>query len=128
MNKVIFDSSALIAIITQETGFEKLEEFLPYSAMSIISITEVISALIKKGVPEEVVRNIVDEIAPEIIPYDFATALIAGTLISDPNFAELSFENRATIASAIHLGKDLYTTDKTLNIDHLLNKAKINVI
>ncbi|MDF2966055.1 MAG: hypothetical protein K0Q51_1443 [Rickettsiaceae bacterium] len=128
MNKVIYDSSALLAIINQETGYEEIEKLLPYSSMSMVNVTEVVSVLAREGVPEDEIKSIIEEIIPEIIPYDYDISFLAGTLIQDTQKFGLSLADRACIATALNLGREIYTTDKAWEKVTLPQNVKVHYI
>ncbi len=55
MNEIVLDASAILAIVFQEPGAEKLtDEILDHAVASTVNLAEVQSKLVKKGyIPEE---------------------------------------------------------------------------
>ena len=80
MNKVILDSSALLAFINQEQGSEIVEKYLPNALMSSINIAEVIAVLSMIDMPEDIITGIIDDLNVEVINFDQEQALQTGFL------------------------------------------------
>jgi hypothetical protein len=59
MNEVVFDASAILALIQQEPGAERLtDEILVRAVASTVNLAEVQCKLVKKGIPpDEAWRN-----------------------------------------------------------------------
>ncbi|WP_230204212.1 hypothetical protein [Rickettsiales endosymbiont of Trichoplax sp. H2] len=59
MNKVILDASAFLALVNNEAGKDVVEPLLPYSIMSSVNISEVVSELNSKlSLPIEHIQKI----------------------------------------------------------------------
>ena len=120
-NKVLFDTSALLALIHKEPGYERLEGLLASSCISAVNFSEVIIALTKIGVPQNEIQEVVSVI-PEILPFTQDIGLIAGNLFQTTQELGLSLGNSACIATAMQNNMIVYTTDKAwakLNIESL---------
>ena len=51
-NKILLDTSALIALIKKEPGYQKIEEVLAYSAISSVNLCELVSILARNNILE----------------------------------------------------------------------------
>ena len=111
-SKILFDASALLALIKKEPGYEQLEELLASSSISAVNLSEVVSVLTRLGVPKDKILEIVSEIIPEVIPLNYVTAVMAGHLIADTKALGLSLGDRVCIATGIINNMVIYTTDK----------------
>jgi len=127
MNEVVLDASAILAILFQEQGGEKLTaEILRDSVISTVNLAEVQSKLIKKGyVPEEAWEDALS-IVNSAEPYTSEQARIAGDLITTTERFGLSLGDRSCLALAIALKAPVYTTEQAWR--HLKVGVPIHVI
>jgi hypothetical protein len=111
-NKVLFDSSAVLALIKKEPGYEVLEDLLGSACISTVNLSEVVSVLSRTGIPKAEIEEIVGGLVPEIIPFSYEASIIAGSLIVESKELGLSLGDRACIATGIVCGLPVYTTDR----------------
>lgn len=112
-NKVLFDTSALLALINKEPGYEQLESLLASSCISAVSLSEVVVELRKIGVPIAEIEEIVNEVIPEVIPFTHQMGFLSGSLASTAEELGLSCADRACIATGIINNMVIYTTNQT---------------
>jgi PIN domain nuclease of toxin-antitoxin system len=121
-NKVLFDASALLALIKKEAGYEQLEDLLASSCISAVNLSEVVSVLIKVGVSITEIEEIVNEVIPEVIPFTHKTGFLTGSLTLSAKELTLSLGDRACIATGIINNMIIYTTNQEwqkLQLDNL---------
>jgi ribonuclease VapC len=53
----VMDSTALIAVVYQEPGYQRVVEILDKSAISAVNLAEIINKLVLRGSPAETVRE-----------------------------------------------------------------------
>jgi len=111
-NKILLDTSAIIALIKKEKGYQIVDDILATSAISTVNFSELIAALAREGVSAEDIDSITENIIPDIIPFDHETSIVAGKLITTTNSKGLSLGDRACIATALQLDLPVYTADK----------------
>ena len=113
MNKVVLDASAILAILNQEPGAEKLTlAVLSGAVSSTVNLAEVQTRLVSKGgVPDEAWEDALSTVR-EAIPFSEEQAKIAGGLVSQTRALGLSLGDRACLALGIQLGAPVYTTDQ----------------
>jgi PIN domain nuclease of toxin-antitoxin system len=113
MNEVVFDASAILALLQQETGSEKLTEDLQKNAVaSTVNLAEVQTKLVKKGIePNDAWESTLSTIS-EAEPYTSRQAMIAGSLIAKTEKYGLSLGDRSCLALAIVLKAPVYTTEQ----------------
>jgi PIN domain nuclease of toxin-antitoxin system len=113
MNKVVLDASAILALLNDEPGAEKITaELLSRATTSAVNLAEVQTILVREGGdPDESWALAVDPI-PEVEPFTAEQARIAGTLIQKTRSLGLSLGDRACLALAIALDAPVYTTDQ----------------
>lgn len=111
-NKILLDTSALIALIKKESGYQKIEEVLPYSAISSVNLCELVSILARNNILENEIDEIIEDIVPEIIPFCENIAIKAGKLSKYSAKYGLSLGDKACLATAEYYNMNVYTTDK----------------
>jgi PIN domain nuclease of toxin-antitoxin system len=113
MNEVVFDASAMLAILHHERGEEKLTgDILERSVASTVNLAEVQSKLVKNGGdPDESWGDALSSV-DSVEPYTPEHARIAGDLISTTEKYGLSLGDRSCLALAIALKAPVYTTEQ----------------
>ena len=114
MNEVVFDASAILALLQNERGAEKLtDEVLENAVASTVNLAEVQSKLVRKGDnPDNAWEDVLSSIFAEE-PFTAEQARIAGGLIATTAKYGLSLGDRACLALAIALKAPVYTTEQT---------------
>jgi PIN domain nuclease of toxin-antitoxin system len=113
MNEVVFDASAILALLQQEPGAEKLTDEIRINAVaSTVNLAEVQSKLVKKGVPPESAWDDTLSSIAEVEPFTSRQANIAGSLITKTEKYGLSLGDRSCLALAIALKAPVYTTEQ----------------
>ena len=113
MNEVVFDASAILALLQQEPGAEKLTgEILENAVASTVNLAEVQGKLVKKGLdPQEAWEAALSAIS-DVEPFSSRQAQIAGSLILKTESRGLSLGDRSCLALAIVLKAPVYTTEE----------------
>jgi PIN domain nuclease of toxin-antitoxin system len=113
MNRAVLDASAILAVLFQEPGAEKMtDEIMDSAVVSAVNLAEVQSKLVKMGHPPEDAWSDANllKTAPE--PFTADQAKIAGSLIAQTQKYGLSLGDRACLALAIALKAPVYTTEQ----------------
>jgi PIN domain nuclease of toxin-antitoxin system len=127
MNRVVFDVSALLALIQEEKGAEIIRPLLKCSVISSVNVAESLTVLQRLGIaPEEAMISISDMIR-DIIPFDLEQAGRVAELHFQGQHRTLSLGDRACIALGIKLQLPIYTADK-IWAQLQLNNADIRLI
>jgi PIN domain nuclease of toxin-antitoxin system len=113
MSEVVFDASAILAILQHERGAERLTiELRENAVVSAVNLAEMQSKLVKKGHdPEEAWEDALSTMA-EVEPFTGEHARIAGDLITTTESYGLSLGDRSCLALAIALKAPVYTTEQ----------------
>jgi PIN domain nuclease of toxin-antitoxin system len=113
MNEVVFDASAILAILQNERGAETLtDEIRKNAVVSAVNLAEVQSKLVKKGHdPEEAWEDALSTMTL-VEPFTGEQARIAGDLITTTEKYGLSLGDRSCLALAIALKAPVYTTEQ----------------
>ena len=113
MNKVVLDSSALLALLNREPGAEKLTaELLSISACSTVNLAEVHSKLVSRGITESDAWAAATSPVSELVGFTATHAQIAGDLVRLTRPFGLSLSDRACLALGMDLGVPVYTADR----------------
>jgi PIN domain nuclease of toxin-antitoxin system len=127
MNRVVLDASALLAILNQEPGAEKLTpELLSVASISSVNLAEVHGKLVGRGLaPDDAWEAAVSPI-PEAVPFTPEHARLVGDLVAQTRPLGLSLGDRACLALGLFLKAPVYTADKSWK--KLKVGARIHVI
>jgi ribonuclease VapC len=129
VNRIVLDSSALLAILHQEPGaevFTQRFDLLASSVMSAVNVAEVYGKLVDRGISSGEAWEAVIAPIPEIIDFDKEQAKIAGELLPQTRALGLSLGDRACLALGIALQAPIYTADRAWK--DLRLKVSIHVI
>ena len=113
MSKIVLDASAILAIINQEPGHEKLiPEMLAEAVCSTVNLAEVQAKLVSRGwSPSEAWEDATSPIQ-EAIAFTVEHAQRSGDLALQSKRLGRSLGDRACLALAATLQCPVYTTDK----------------
>ncbi|MGA2964627.1 MAG: type II toxin-antitoxin system VapC family toxin [Terriglobales bacterium] len=112
--KIVLDASAVLALLNNEPGANKLTtELLSNATCSTVNLAEVQAKLVSEGIaPEEAWEDTFSPIR-EAAPFTAEQARIAGTLVTQTRALGLSLGDRACLALALALKAPVYTADKS---------------
>ena len=113
MNSLVLDASAILAIINQEPGVDKLTpELLANAICSTVNLAEVQAKLVGRGwSPDEAWEDATSPVR-EAVPFLEEHAKIAGSLVALTRHLGLSLGDRACIALGISRKTPIYTAEK----------------
>jgi ribonuclease VapC len=112
MSKYILDSSALLALINYEPGWENISKIVDNSSINTINLSEVIHKLYDLSLSELNINKIFQTLNFKIIKFDREMAFEAGKLKNQTKQFGLSLGDCACIATAIINKFDILTADK----------------
>ena len=104
MSDAVLDSSALLAVILEEPGAERVEPLLPGAKVSAVNVGEVAAKLRDLGMPEGTVETVLRGLQIQVHAHDWDAALASGFLRPATRSAGLSLGDRACLALAAALG------------------------
>lgn len=114
MSSAVLDASAILAVIQQERGSEKLPpELLAEAVVSTVNLSEVVGKLVLSGWPHDHAWQDATSMVREILPFTMEHARIAGNLIAPTRPLGLSLADRACLALALDLKAPIYTADRS---------------
>jgi PIN domain nuclease of toxin-antitoxin system len=116
VNKAVFDTSALLAVINVEAGAERvsklLSELSSNALISAVNLSEAQAVLIHRGTPDDEAWELLSELNLEVAAFDAEQARTAGVLISQTRKFGLSFGDRACLALGIQERCVVVTADQ----------------
>jgi ribonuclease VapC len=113
VSRVVLDASAILAMLNEEPGAEKITlELLSQATASAVSLAEVQTRLVREGGDPEEAWAIALDPLPDVEPFTAEQAKIAGDLVQKTSALGLSLGDRACLALAIVLNAPVYTTDR----------------
>jgi ribonuclease VapC len=114
MNRVVLDASALLAVLNQELGAERLTpELLSAVATSTVNLAEVQGKLVAQGFRPDDAREATLSPIREAVSFTSEHAKIAGDLVAPTRALSLSSGDRACLALGLALKAPVYTADKS---------------
>jgi len=113
MSSAVLDASALLALLNQEEGGDRVAELVVAGAtISAVNLSEVAAKLSLAGMPEAQIREALDPLGLDIVPFDLDQAYQAVLLVGPTRAAGLSLGDRACLALASRVGLPAVTADR----------------
>jgi PIN domain nuclease of toxin-antitoxin system len=109
--RYVLDSSAVIALVRRERGWEKVSAALDRSVISAINLTESMTKLIRQGGEPRLVERLLRALDLEVIPWDEEQAWASRDLCALAWTNGISFADRACMTLARHLHLAAMTAD-----------------
>jgi ribonuclease VapC len=111
MNDAVLDSSALLALLFNEPGADRVSETLPGALLSTVNFAETLAKLTERGVPVQEARAAVEATGVEIVDFDADQACMTSALRPLTRSAGLSLGDRACLALARSRDRSAVTAD-----------------
>jgi ribonuclease VapC len=111
VSSVVFDSSAVLALLRNEPGADIVAGALTQSCMSTVNFAEVITKLVEWEATAQQFA-MAEGLPIEKVPFDEQQALAAGHLRRSTRAAGLSLGDRACLALGLVRGAPVMTTDR----------------
>jgi ribonuclease VapC len=112
MSSVVFDASAVLAIMHREKGYEKALQHLEGACISAVNYSEVLKKAIEAGSDLIATRFHLENFALTIVPFDERQAARAAELWPAGRAHGLSFADRACLALGLERKAKVLTGDK----------------
>lgn len=112
MNKIVFDASAVLAIINDEIGGNEVMHHLKQGVMSTINFSEAIAVLGRANISISEARDLIGDLFSEIVLFDEEQACLAAEFKINSKKYGLSFGDCACLALAKVRGLAVLTADR----------------
>lgn len=109
----VLDASALLCLIRNEPGAERVAAALPQSHVGAVNLGEVIAKMVELGMSENLIDQVLDPLQLRVVPFDAGLARASGLLRAATRALGLSFGDRACLALAADRGAVALTTDRS---------------
>lgn len=127
MTSAVLDASAVLALIREEPGSNKVIEHVGRGAISAVNLQEVVKELLLSGLDEPVIRELLGELRLDVRSHDADAAYAAAALHQHTKEFGRGLGDRSCMALALSLGVPALTADrewrkvkaKGLRIEHL---------
>ena len=96
----VLDASALLCLLQEEPGAERVASALPAAMISAVNYSEVVGKLVESGLDEATVDRLIDTLQLKVVPFDQIQARLAGSLRATTRKLGLSLGDRACLALA----------------------------
>lgn len=112
MSKYVLDASAIIALLVQEPGKERVAEVIGESCVSAVNLSEVIVKLAQEGMPEPEIHSVVKLLQIQVMDFDIHAAWATARLRPLTRQVGLSLGDRACLGLALQLRLPAMTADR----------------
>jgi ribonuclease VapC len=112
MSRYVIDSSAVIAYLNQETGFEKVHDLIAEAEISAVNLAEVLTKAVEAGHSIETAVTTVSLLRLDVVDYDSRQAQKAAEIRPSTRRLGLSLGDRSCLALAILSDAVAVTADR----------------
>ena len=127
MTSVVFDASAVLALVRDEPGADRVAPHVGRAAISAVNLQEVIKELLLSGLDEATTRELLDELRLDVRAHDVGAAYAAAGLHAQTHQYGRGLGDRSCLALAMQLGVPALTADrewkkvrvKNLKLEHI---------
>ncbi len=112
MTSAVLDASAVLALVREEPGGDKVAEYVGRAAMSAVNLQEVVKELLVSGLDIPVIRELLGELRLEVRPHDADAAYAAAALHEQTREFGRGIGDRSCMALALALSVPAITADR----------------
>jgi ribonuclease VapC len=108
----VLDASAVLALLRQETGHERVTEVWSTAIISAVNLSEVVAKLADFKMPAPLIALALQDAREKAIDFDVGQAFEAGVMRPLTSDKGLSLGDRACLALALARGGTAITADR----------------
>ena len=112
MTDYVLDASAVLAVIQEEPGAERIEAHLDTGCISAVNLAEIVGKLQDRGLGDNEIDELIALLDLDTRILDREGAVFMGKLRQSTKVAGLSLGDRACLALAHSLGATAITMDR----------------
>jgi ribonuclease VapC len=112
MARVVFDASAVLALLNEEPGSEVVATYVGDAIISAVNYQEVVYQLLKRGISPATAELMLIEARLEVVPHDEKDASMAAMLGKFTHKFGCGLGDRTCLALALRKGLPVLTTDQ----------------
>lgn len=110
----VFDSSAVLAFLYNESGADQVRPDLPDGVISAVNAAEVLAVLVRNSVPLADARWALQRTGVTILDFSWENAVKTAEVLSPQLRSHgIFFGDRACMATALAMGAPAVTADRT---------------
>jgi ribonuclease VapC len=109
----VLDASALLCLLQEEKGAERVARALPAAEIGAVNYSEVVGKLVDGGIDGETADRLIDTLQLSVVPFDRTQARLAGSLRAITRKLGLSLGDRACLALAQAQGATALTCERS---------------
>jgi PIN domain nuclease of toxin-antitoxin system len=112
MASVVFDASALLALLRDEPGAAMVARHVGDGMISAVNVQEVIKELLRRGIPMDVALDLLDALHLDVRPHGREDAVAAAALYTVTRHHGSGLGDRSCMALAMAEGLPVITADQ----------------
>jgi PIN domain nuclease of toxin-antitoxin system len=112
MASIVFDASAILALLRDEPGADVVAQYIGDGLISAVNFQEVVKALLRREVPIDAALAMLDALHLDVRPHGRDDAIAAATLASATKEFGSGLDDRTCMALAIAEGLPVLTADQ----------------
>lgn len=112
MASIVFDASAILALLRDEPGADVVAQYIGDGLISAVNFQEVIKGLLRREVPIDAALAMLDALHLNVRPHGRDDAIAAATLYSATKEFGSGLGDRTCMALAIAEGLPVLTADQ----------------
>lgn len=112
MVSVVLDASAVLALVRDEPGADKVAPHIGRAAISAVNLQEVIKELLLSGLDEPTTRELLHELRLDVRAHDTEAAYASAALHAQTRQYGRGLGDRSCLALAVQLGVPALTADR----------------
>jgi PIN domain nuclease of toxin-antitoxin system len=113
VSSVVLDASALLALLNDEPGRDRVEKALDDSIIGAVNYCETLGKLIDAGVPEDDARHSIDLLNIDIVEFDTELAFRAAAIRPMTKRLGLSLGDRCCLALGLDRKATVLTAERS---------------
>ena len=125
MSSVVFDASAVLAVLNRERGHDKATPLLHGAVISAVNYGEVLKKAVEVGGSIATVQLLLGKQSLLIVPFDVPHAVKAASIWTQSKAFGLSFADRACVALGLLLDLPVVTAEQNMSKVELPVKVKL---
>lgn len=112
MTSAVLDASAVLALVRDEPGGDKVAEHVGRGAISAVNLQEVVKELLASGLDQSIIRELLGELRLDVRAHDTDAAYAAAALHEHTQEFGRGLGDRSCMALALSLGVPALTADR----------------
>lgn len=111
-DRVVLDSSAILAVVFGEPGEDRALDLLGRALVSTVNLSEAAAKMNERGIDDGETEGLLGALGFALAPFGQVDAFAAGRLRARTRGAGLSFGDRACLALALREAAPVMTADR----------------